>query len=146
MMIQMTCEVVFLSMEAKIGVYQDIKHLIHVMYFWTRPASLPTWFRSVNECRRTNSRAKQPRFGLETYVNIYEILLMAEILHQLIGSSPHYLQGFIHRRWLFGISEPSTVRDDNTCLSSMEGAESKSSRTMATLLGYWNLLVVGVDG
>ena len=27
------------------------------------------------------------------------ILLMAEILHQLIGSLAHYLQGFIHPRW-----------------------------------------------
>ena len=28
------------------------------------------------------------------------ILLMAEILHQFIGSLSHYLQGFIHPRWL----------------------------------------------
>ena len=27
------------------------------------------------------------------------LLLMAEILHQLISSSSHYLQGFIHPRW-----------------------------------------------
>ena len=27
------------------------------------------------------------------------LLLMAEILHQLIGSLSHYLQGFIHPRW-----------------------------------------------
>ena len=27
------------------------------------------------------------------------ILLMAEILHQMIGSLSHYLQGFIHPRW-----------------------------------------------
>ena len=27
------------------------------------------------------------------------ILLMAEILHQLIASLSHYLQGFIHPRW-----------------------------------------------
>ena len=27
------------------------------------------------------------------------LLLMAEILHQLIGSFSHYLQGFIHPRW-----------------------------------------------
>ena len=26
-----------------------------------------------------------------------------------VGSFSHYLQGFIHPRWLFGISEPSTV-------------------------------------
>ena len=28
-----------------------------------------------------------------------KLLLMAEILHQLIGSLSHYLQGFIHPRW-----------------------------------------------
>ena len=28
-----------------------------------------------------------------------EILLMAEILHLLIGSLAHYLQGFIYPRW-----------------------------------------------
>ena len=33
------------------------------------------------------------------------ILLMAEILHQLIGSLSHYLKGFIYaRQWLFGMS------------------------------------------
>ena len=39
------------------------------------------------------------------------ILLMAEIMHQLIlgvGSLSHYLQGFIHHRWLAGFL-PSTV-------------------------------------
>ena len=29
----------------------------------------------------------------------WQILLMEEILHQLIGSLSHYLQGFIHPRW-----------------------------------------------
>ena len=29
---------------------------------------------------------------------------MEEILHLLIGSLSHYLQGFRHSRWLFGIS------------------------------------------
>ena len=38
-----------------------------------------------------------------------EILLMAEILHHLGWRLSHYLQGSIHPRWLFGISEPSTV-------------------------------------
>ena len=33
---------------------------------------------------------------------------MEEILHRLIDSSSHYLHRFIHPRWLFGISEPST--------------------------------------
>ena len=33
---------------------------------------------------------------------------MEKILHQLIGSLSHYLQGFIHPRWLAGFL-PSTV-------------------------------------
>ena len=33
---------------------------------------------------------------------------MAEILHQVIGCVSHYLQGFIHPRWLAGFL-PSTV-------------------------------------
>ena len=38
------------------------------------------------------------------------ILLMAEILHQLIGSLSHYLQGLlIHPRWLFGISAINSI-------------------------------------
>jgi len=37
------------------------------------------------------------------------LLLMAEMLHQLIGSLSHYLQGFIHPRWLAGFL-PSTVQ------------------------------------
>ena len=36
------------------------------------------------------------------------LLLMAEILHQLIGSLSHYLPDFIHPRWLAGF-QPSTV-------------------------------------
>ena len=32
-------------------------------------------------------------------VNDTVILLMDKILHQLIGSLSHYLQGFIHPRW-----------------------------------------------
>ena len=30
---------------------------------------------------------------------VVELLLMEKILHQLIGSLSHYLQGFIHPRW-----------------------------------------------
>ena len=32
-------------------------------------------------------------------LTMFNILLMEEILHQLIGSLSHYLQGFIHVRW-----------------------------------------------
>ena len=34
---------------------------------------------------------------------------MAEILHQLIGGLSNYLQGFIHPRWLFGISAINSI-------------------------------------
>ena len=34
---------------------------------------------------------------------------MEEILYQLVDTVSHYLQGFIHPRWLARISEPSTV-------------------------------------
>ena len=32
-------------------------------------------------------------------IHLCGLLLMAEILHQLIGSLSHYLQGFTHPRW-----------------------------------------------
>ena len=34
---------------------------------------------------------------------------MEEILHQLIGNLSHYLQGFLHPRWLFGISSINSI-------------------------------------
>ncbi len=40
--------------------------------------------------------------------SVMMILLMEEILHQLIGTLSHHLQGFIHPRWLAGFL-PSTV-------------------------------------
>ena len=46
--------------------------------------------------------------GCSVDTRVLLILLMAEILHQLIGSLSHYLQGFIHPRWLAGFL-PSTV-------------------------------------
>ena len=38
-----------------------------------------------------------------------------------VGSLSHYLQGLIHPRWLFGISEPSTV-----CIPQVFAVEAKS--------------------
>ena len=37
--------------------------------------------------------------SMQLYISSYFILLMAEILHQLIGSLSHYLQGFRHHTW-----------------------------------------------
>ena len=49
--------------------------------------------------KSTNTRA----VGTSTYKCLKymstNILLMEEILHQLMGSLSHYLQGFIHVRW-----------------------------------------------
>ena len=41
------------------------------------------------------------------------ILLMEEVVHQLISSQCHYLQGFIHVRWLGMAFLPSTVEPEN---------------------------------
>ena len=37
------------------------------------------------------------------------LLLMEEIPHQLIRTLSHYLQGFLHPRWLFGISSINSI-------------------------------------
>ena len=42
-------------------------------------------------------------------LSLQELLLMEKILHQLIGSLSHYLQGFLHPRWCKISSIPSTV-------------------------------------
>ena len=39
---------------------------------------------------------------LRSSTQVGVILLMEEILHQLIGSLSHYLQGFLHSRWCSG--------------------------------------------
>jgi len=52
---------------------------------------------------------KAPISEVEEAAKPMKILLMEEILHQLIWRNYHYLRGFMHLRWLFGISEPSTV-------------------------------------
>ena len=44
--------------------------------------------------------------------NGFVVLLMAEILHELIGSLSHDLQGFIHPRWC----RNSSINSSTTCL------------------------------
>ena len=44
-----------------------------------------------------------------TFLQNQCILLMERILHQLIRSSPHYLQGFVHPRWFSRRISESTV-------------------------------------
>ncbi len=55
--------------------------------------------RSAGRTRR-NRKARSKSFREDpTGWCTWFILLMAEILHQLIGSLSHYLRGFIHPRW-----------------------------------------------
>ena len=58
------------------------------------------------------------------------IRLMAEILHQLIDSLSHYLQGFIHPRWC----RISSINTQNS------GATSVSGRVIFG--AYWDVLRV----
>ena len=51
-----------------------------------------------------------------TLINLFNVFPVGTVDGSEIRRSPveldhlpHYLQGFIHPRWLFGISEPSTV-------------------------------------
>ena len=54
---------------------------------WSAPLKKKSW------------RTRKPKATAVWYLII---LLMEEILHQLIGNLSHYLQGFIHPRWLAG--------------------------------------------
>ena len=55
------------------------------------------------------------------------ILLMAEILHQLIGSLSHYLQGFIHPRWcrISSIDSRDTLLETNIHRTCQEAGTQK---------------------
>ena len=46
-----------------------------------------------------------------------KLLLMEEILHQLISSLSHCLQGFIHPRWISSISKSPSKSPKKKCLS-----------------------------
>ena len=61
-------------------------------------------------------------WGFEDLI-LREMLLMAEILHQLIWKLSHYLQGFIHP-WWWRISSINRYKLMG-CILSLEGLESK---------------------
>ena len=70
-----------------------------------------------------------PRFAFEMafyyHYLISMILLMAEILHQLIGSLSHSLQGFIHPRWcrISAINSSNEhMQEDSAQISSVRSA------------------------
>ena len=61
--------------------------------------------------KRISSINRGCRFKLcETkHLELLKLRKMEDILHQLIWRISHFLEAFINDRWLFGISEPSTV-------------------------------------
>ena len=52
-------------------------------------------------------KTKRQLFDAAFFPSYLVLLLMDEILHQLIGSSSHYLQGFIHPRCCLGFLPPT---------------------------------------
>ena len=65
------------------------------------------WVQSVQFLSYLPQPIQEPHQPFWCLSYVY-LLLMAEILHQLMGNLSHYLQGFIHPRWLAGFL-PSTV-------------------------------------
>ena len=64
-------------------------------------------FDSRKECETTNLNAWACVLKKEGMVLL---MVQKSCVHQLrFGSFSHYLQGPLHPRWLFGISQPSTV-------------------------------------
>ena len=57
----------------------------------------------IYDCLQYDIRWFKKYYLIYIYIFIntrwFTLLLMEEILHQLIGSLSHYLQGFIHPRW-----------------------------------------------
>ena len=73
----------------------------------TRRKHLPKKSKKLDETWDENRHPlfKNPKTQM---ISSASLLLMEQILHQLIGSLFHYLQGFIHPRWLAGFL-PLTV-------------------------------------
>ena len=68
-----------------------------------------------------------------------EILLMEEILHQLISSLSHYLQGFTHPRWLFGISSINSIDRTIPCFRDFPLAKTTRSFKIIPATLWWLL-------
>ena len=106
---------------ANFDVYPPLKTNFRFMFNSCQPVNHVFWrmdfFPGVKFCQGAKSNAMKPGFlrrgwecscetvGLQMGVKRvciilkYQLLLMAEILHQLIDSLSHYLQGSIHPRW-----------------------------------------------
>ena len=69
------------------------------------------------------------------------ILLMEEILHRLICSLSHYLQGFMHPRWLAGFlnHQPYILRSRIFCLEKFYSKDFRTLNPIGTIGGLKSL-------
>ena len=83
------------------------------------PRTSPRWCGIMptlwNMSPKRISSINRGRFKLcETkHLELLKLRKMEDILHQLIWRISHVMESFINDRWLFGISEPSTVSQTN---------------------------------
>ena len=108
------------------GLKPPTSHMINLITFVPRIVDWPVLLlsrpnrscpaRSSEHCYTWDFKrnAPAPRFCWQDLPHITLLLLMEEILHQLICSFSHYLQGFIHPRWcrissINSIIPPSSV-------------------------------------
>ena len=75
-----------------------------------------TLFQSVGELGELSSGKLTCRWLEDSHFSVGNTVDGSEIRRSPVevGSLSHYLYGFIHLRWLFGISEPSTVGNTST--------------------------------
>ena len=90
---------------------QQLGHVIYVKLVDSKSCNLfltvSRWLRRPRICSTSSSsdeaQAEMPR------VSVNDTVDGRNPANQLTWRIYHYLRGLVHRRWLFGISEPSTV-------------------------------------
>ena len=113
-------------------------HLIFQPAFFGQIYISSRWLHIVG-CSFPNLGAKHTTCETATYRR--DILLMEEILHQLISSLSHYLQSFIHTRWLFGIASINCIIDTYMYLAKLKYFTAPGLRTQpdAVIHPQWNV-------
>ena len=118
------------SMSSHGPVFLGLEVFFWMLELWNPTRYHPQWdWKLGNETKMEGQKVKQLHVAIIDGVGFHEcwiwcegcswigqtvvlLLLMAQILHQLIGSLSHYLQGFIHLRWC----RISSINSSITCL------------------------------
>ena len=116
-------QVLCLNLEKEMGIFSNVQCESNQKDQAAVASAIPTAGDVDGRDRMAPSRMI-PRvcWGFEDLI-LREMLLMAEILHQLIWKLSHYLQGFIHP-WWWRISSINRYKLMG-CILSLEGLESK---------------------